>query len=178
MRAIWFVIGLTHENPPDSSGPRSFLSKLFLFSRPLWPEGWRHRSLKCHEDWLRACWSAVTLLPLLSLFLSQACLPSALTFRRPCLCGTRRPKCHSEIYGCEHWLVERGEGVCNQVGRNREQMNLSIRWFSIFSLLKKKFHLLHFPLISTVISSVLWNSLPIQSIFFVYCFGPTQQILL
>ena len=96
----------------------------------------------------------VTLLPLLSLFLSQACLPSALTFRRPCLRGTRWPKCHSKIYSCEHWLLERREGVCNQVERAREQMNLSIHWFSIISLSFLNFHLLLLPLIS---SHLLWT---------------------
>ncbi|CAB1453563.1 unnamed protein product [Pleuronectes platessa] len=47
--------------------------------------------------------------------LDNACLPPALTFRRPCLRGTHRPKCHSKIYSCEHWLLERREAACSQL---------------------------------------------------------------
>lgn len=81
---------------------------------------------KCQEDWQRGRLSVVTLLALLSLFLSQACLLSALTFRRPCLRETRCPKCHSRIYSCERWLVEQREGVrCGEyIKRGRGQINL------------------------------------------------------
>lgn len=72
---------------------------------------------------------------ILSLFLSQACLLSALTFCQPCLRGTCRPKCHSKIYSCEHWPVEQKEGVCNQVEKGREQINLSNHRVSIFVFL-------------------------------------------
>lgn len=44
-------------------------------------------------------------------------------------------------------------------------MNLSIHWFSIFSLSFFNFHLHLLPQISTVISSALWNS-PLQFLFY------------
>lgn len=76
----------------------------------------------------------------------------ALTFRQPCLRRTRWPKCHHEIYSCERWVLEWREGVCSQVGK--EQMNLTVQWFSIFSLSfffsLWKFHLVVFPFLFPV----------------------------
>lgn len=118
--------------PIKSLSHRNALCKLFL-PEPR-PDARGDISLKCHEDWWRVSLSVVTLLPPLSLFLSQACLLPALTFSRPCLREARRPKCHSKIYSSEHRPVERREGGGNQVEKGREQINLSIHQLSIFKL--------------------------------------------
>lgn len=152
MRGLAFCLWSDQPIKP-SSGPHAASSPNFCFC-VLWPEGWRGLSLKCHEDWWRVCLSVVTLLPVLSLFLSQACLLSALTFCRPCLRGTRRPKCHFKIYSCEHWLLERREGACNQVENK-------LIWAFIgspSSLCFFNVHLPLFPSLSAVIASVLWRS--------------------
>lgn len=73
----------------------------------------------------------ITAVTLLSFQVQFICL-FPLTFRQPCLRRTRWPKCHYEIYSCERWVLEWREGVCSQVGK--EQMNLTVQWFSIFSL--------------------------------------------
>lgn len=137
--------------------------KFFPFCTP-WPEGRRDRGMdllnvmKTDCGCVKVRWHYC----LDSTSLSQACLPSAVTFCRPCLRGTFRTKCHSKIYSCEHWLVERGEGVCIQVGRVAEnKWILAVIGFSIVSFSFLKFHLLLFPFLSTVISSVLWNAPPV-----------------
>lgn len=146
----------------------SFQKKKFPFCRPR-PEGRRDRGMdllnvmKTDCGCVKVRWHYC----LDSASLSQACLPSALTFCRPCLRGTCRTKCHSKIYSCERWLVERGEGVCIQVGRVAENKWIwAVIGFSIFSLSFLKFHLLLFPFLSTVISSVLWNAPPVLRFLF------------
>lgn len=68
------------------------------------------------------------------------------------------------------WTLAGGAGRrCVQPGRERQRTNEfehSLVLHLLAFLFFFKFHLLLFPLISTVISTVLWNSLPIQSSFF------------
>ena len=141
----------------------SFLAKLFLHAEARGTEGYIPLNVMKTDGGVLKCGDITAC----TLPLSKSGLSAfSLTFRRPCLRGTRRPKCHSEIYSCERRLAEQRRGVCSQVGRGgREQMNLSIHWVSILSLSCFKFHLLVLPFPSTVISSLLWNS-PIHSSFF------------